>query len=109
MSRERRRQQRLDANLFAELHDPATDDTLGRGVVVDVSLGGMAVETEANLEIPSRVGCYVEIPFFVRAEIVRRETKGNITRYGLRFAGQTFIDKLLLKKLLRGKRKTKKV
>lgn len=109
MGKERRKQERFDANLFAELENIASKENLGRAVVVDVSLSGMAVETESDISTDIDVDLYVEVPFHLRAKVVRRIADGQIKRYGLQFTGQGFIDKLLLRKLLKGKRQSRKV
>ena len=109
MSNERRRQKRFNANLFADLETLESGAGLGRGVVVDVSLSGLAVETETDLPEGTEVGCYVEVPFFLKARVMRRIADGQMKRYGLRFVGQGIVDKLLLRKLLKGKRRSRKV
>lgn len=109
MGKERRRQPRFGANLFAELENLQSGESLGRAVVVDVSLSGVAVETESDIAHETEVDLYVEVPFHVKARVVRRIADGQIKRYGLQFMGQGLIDKLLLKKLLKGKRQSRKV
>lgn len=108
MGKERRRQERLDAHLFVEFENKS-EESRGRGVVVDVSLSGFAVDTEADLQENEVLGCHIEIPIFVKAKVIRTLVEGQMKRYGLRFEGQSFLDKIVLKKLLRGKRRTKKV
>jgi hypothetical protein len=106
---ERRRQARFEAKVFAELESLPQNNNLGRGVVLDVSIGGFAVETEADLSIGSDVGCYIEVPVYVRAKVVRSIVGGQIKKYGLRFAGQSFLDKMILRKILKGPRQTRKI
>jgi hypothetical protein len=108
MGKERRRAERLDANLFAEI-ETASGDRLGRAVVVDVSISGIAVETEADLPIDGQVTCHIEIPVNLKATVVRTIGNSQVRRYGLRIDGQGFWDKILLRRLLRGNRRTRKV
>ena len=108
MGRERRRAERLDANLFAEI-ETQSGDRLGRAVVIDVSLSGIAVETEADLPIDGHVVCHIEIPIDLKALVVRSIGNSQVRRYGLRFQDQGFWDKLLFRRLLRGTRKTRKI
>ena len=107
--RERRKKERLHAKLFLEFFSIPLRENLGRGVVVDVSLSGMAIDTEVDLNINDELDCHIEFPLNVRAKVVRRITSGQIKRYGLRMLDQNFIDKLILKKVLKGSRSTRKI
>ena len=107
--KERRSTERLTSRLFVELESSTLNSSNGRGVVVDVSLSGLAIETEADLTPGEMINCHVEIPFQVKARVVGRLIPGQIKRYGLKFVGQSMIDKMLLKKLLKGSRQTKKI
>lgn len=108
MGKERRRAARHEANLFAEVETLA-GESIGRAVVTDVSFSGIALETEGELPADEQVICHVEIPLTLRATVVRGIKGGAMKRYGLRFEGQSFLDKLLMKKLLSGPRRTRKV
>jgi hypothetical protein len=108
MGQERRRMTRLESNFFVEF-ETSMQEVAGRGVVVDVSIAGLAVDTEAELNIGDVLLCHAEIPFTVKAKVVRQVKPGQMKRYGLQFVGQSFIEKLLLRKLLKGERKTRKV
>ena len=109
MAPERRRAQRFDANLFLDIQSPESGETAGRGVVVDVSSTGMAIDTEATLDVNHDVECHVEIPLIIRARVVRLISQGHMKRYGVRFEKQSFFDRLLLRRLLKGPRRTRKV
>lgn len=109
MVKERRRSERLTSNLFVDLESAQTDIVRGRGVVVDVSMNGFAVQTEAPLEINETVNCYVEVPVIFKAQVVRQVSAGQMKVYGLKIRGMGLLDKFLLKKVLQGPRKTKKV
>lgn len=109
MSKEKRRQPRLDANLFAEISS-ASGKSLGRAVVTDVSLSGMAIETEVDLSEKDQISCHVEIPLTLEFTVVRAIVKGQVKRYGLRIKNQSLFDKIMLKKILiKGRRRTGKV
>ena len=107
MGRERRRAERLDANLFAEI-ETFSGTKLGRAVVTDVSLSGLAVECEGDLPINGKVRCYIEIPVSLTATVVRSVRNGMVRRYGLRIEDQGFFDKIFLRRLLRGTRRSRK-
>jgi hypothetical protein len=109
MGAERRRTERMDSNLFVDFESLPLKEAIGRGVVVDVSLSGFGVETELDLGHETEYQCHIEIPLILRARVMRSEVKGQLKRYGLKFVGQGFIDKLIIKKLLKGRRSTRKV
>lgn len=108
MSKDKRKSERMSSSIFANL-ESITQESLGRGVVLDVSMSGFGVETEADLQIDGEIICHMEIPLTIRAQVVRRIKNGQIKRYGLRFVGQGFFDKLMMKKVLEGPIKTRKV
>lgn len=107
--RERRRQERYHAKLFAELVSPVRRESLGRGVVLDVSLSGFSVETEADLDLDQELECHIEIPLSIRARVARRLSDGQLKKYGMKMIKQGFLDKFLVRKLLKGSRTTKKI
>lgn len=109
MGIERRKLERLDSKLFVDFDSLPLKESVGRGVVLDVSLGGFGVETELDMKQGEIYLCHIEIPLTLQARIVRSEIKGQMKRYGLQFVGQNFFDKLVLKKLLKGRRSTRKV
>lgn len=110
MGKERRRTERLPAKLFVEMQpQQRAGGFKGRGVVVDVSHLGLAVETEAELNFDDIYDCHVEIPFALRARVVRKYNSGQIKKYGLEIVGQGFLDNFVMKRILRGKKATGKV
>jgi hypothetical protein len=110
MGKERRRAERYPAKLFVELEPVAEmDDKKGRGVVIDVSRLGLALETESNLTLGATYDCHVEIPFALKAKVVRKYTSGLIKKYGLEIVGQGVLDKFILTRLLKTSKITKKI
>jgi hypothetical protein len=107
--RERRRAERYGSNLFIQFENPVIDEIIGRGVVVDVSKSGFAVDTETDLMLDKEYKCHLELPLTVTAKVVRQVTPGQMKRYGFRIVGLGFWDKLLLRKSLKGYLSTKKV
>ena len=104
--REKRSEKRMDSNLFALIRDIGDASKVGRGIVIDVSVSGFAVETESDLSIGNEYEFDVEVPITFRAKVVRSLTPGQMKKYGLQMQGQGFFSKFLLKKLLKGKRST---
>lgn len=108
MSKDKRKAERMASSIFATI-ESSYRELLGRGVVLDVSMSGFGIETETDLEIGHEIVCHMEIPLTIQARVIRRITSGQMKRYGLVFIGQGFFDKLLMKKILDGPKKTRKV
>ncbi|MCG3203857.1 MAG: hypothetical protein KCHDKBKB_00534 [Elusimicrobia bacterium] len=109
MDKQNRKKERLAAHLFAELTSSNSGKSLGRGIVVNVSLSGLGVETEADLSINDIISCHIEIPLKLDAKVVRIEGSGQLRKYGLLFRSQSLFDKIILKKLFSGSLKTRKL
>ncbi len=107
--RERRRHERLGANLFIQFEHPLLDEKFGRGVIVDVSKSGFAVDTETDLSIDTEYTCHMEIPLTVKAKVVRQVIPGQMKRYGFKITNLGFWDKMVLRKSLKGHLKTRKI
>jgi len=109
MAKERRRAERLDANLFAEIDSP-DGRVMGRAVVTDVSISGIGIETEGELPLNADVICHIEVPLNLRAFVVReKNSTAAVHKYGLKFSGLTFVEKFLVRRILNGTRKTRKI
>lgn len=108
MNKNKRKCERFSSKLFVNL-EGADNQFIGRGVVLDVSLSGFGVETEAELNFDQECICHLEIPLTVRTRVVRRESSGQIKHYGLQLIGQSFLDKMLFKKILSGPKKTGRI
>ncbi len=106
---DKRRAKRLPARFFVNIRSLYDRSVIGRGVVVDVSERGLAIESEVELDLGDSYECDVEIPLKLKARVVRRLMPGQMKRYGLELEGQGFIDKILFKKLLEGQKKTFKI
>lgn len=106
---EKRRHQRVNTNLFIKINHPAFQDGTNRGVAVDLSFSGFAIETEADIAINEVLDCEIEIPFSIKGKVVRRVGGGQMAKYGVRFEGLGFFDKLFLKRVLKGRKRTNKI
>lgn len=109
MGKERRRAERLKSNLFVNFEDSSPRRAKARGVVVDVSPYGFALETEAELNLNDIYFCNIEIPFALRAKVVRRSTMGQMKQYGMMLVKNSMLDMWVLKKLVKGIRRTRKI
>ncbi len=105
---DRRRSERFGSRLFVEL-ESKTAGRLGRGVVVDLSGSGFGLEAEAELADGAVYECHIEMPITIRARVMIRYLEGQVMRYGMKIVNQSILDKLLLRKILKGPRKTRKL
>ncbi len=105
MPKNRRRAERYKAKLFIELESIP----VGRGVVIDLSKLGFAVDTEADLSTGYEYECHIEIPVTVKARVVRRLSEGQIKRYGMEFVHQSLLDKFVFRRLITGPKRTRKL
>lgn len=108
MNKNKRKNERYSSKLFVNI-ESNSNDFLGRGVVLDVSLSGFGIETEAELEMNGEYICHLEVPLTIRAKVTRSHISGQIKHYGVRFMDQGLLDKILFKKILKGPRKTGRI
>jgi hypothetical protein len=94
--------------MFVELESELSG-RLGRGVIVDLSATGFGLEAEAELGEGAVYDCHIEMPITVRAKVMRRYMDGQVMRYGMKIVNQTFLDKILLKKIIKGTRHSRKI
>src|SRR5258706_11151840 len=92
---EKRRAERISSKLFVNIRAGTDKSLVGRGVVIDVSAIGLAIETEGSLNVGETYECNVEIPLRLKAKVVRTLHSCHMKRYGMELMGQNFIDKLL--------------
>ncbi|MFN0118712.1 MAG: PilZ domain-containing protein [Elusimicrobiota bacterium] len=108
MTREKRKSIRKDSKLFVEISSEFGEH-IGRGVVQDVSLGGLGIFSEVDLENGREVICQVEIPLKIKGKVVTRLSQGQMKRYGLIIKDQGFLEKLFFRMLLKGPLHSRKV
>ncbi|OIO75173.1 MAG: hypothetical protein AUJ85_03880 [Elusimicrobia bacterium CG1_02_37_114] len=90
----------------AILLDMAPVDSLtrkSRGCIVDLSLGGMAVESETDYKMDREILLSINLPIRITGKIVRKEwnTQENLYNYGIEYTKISFFDKLRLKKYVK--------
>lgn len=108
LGKERRKKERLDAKLFLEILT-SNKEKLGRGVLVDISMSGLGIETESDLVKGKEYVIEVEVPLTLKAKVVRQIQDGVIKQYGLHLKDQGVIDKFVLSRILKKRMKTRKI
>ena len=107
--KERRRHHRHHSNMFIDVETIGTSEQVARGIVTDVSSSGLAMESDNDLSIDKDFNCFVEFPVKMKVKVVRRRRKGQSIVYGLRIVEPGMFDRLILRYLLRGRLRTRKL
>lgn len=94
---------------IVEIKSDGGKETLGKGIVVNMSAGGFQVETETVLQEGGKYHYVFEIPIEYAGEVAWNKAKGQMHQYGIKFAGLSFLDKFILKKFLKGPRRNRHV
>jgi hypothetical protein len=105
----KRREERLEALLFVNLQNVHSKENVGRGVIRDVSRRGFMVETETELNNGDDLNCLIEIPVSFKAKVMWKKMPGQIKQYGFSYKDLSFFDKWILKRFLKGPRRTGRV
>ncbi|MBI4051789.1 MAG: PilZ domain-containing protein [Elusimicrobia bacterium] len=82
---EKRKHPRFPVGLTLELHAPGQLVSRGRGKIVDLSVGGMSFETNAELEESTSLYLRINVPLEIRGDVRHIRQTGHIHRYGVRF------------------------
>lgn len=99
-----RRFKRLPSSILIDLYETNSTVPKGRGCIVDVSLGGMAIETEASLPIGDELFLRIFIhqqnsaPLELYANVMRVQQVDNLFHYGLRYTRLGFFGKFKLRR-----------
>lgn len=84
---DRRRHPRFPVGITLDIH--ARGRTIGRhrGAIHDLSIGGMAIRTDAELEEGATLYLKINIPLEIRGEVrhMKEGGGGGMRRYGVRF------------------------
>ncbi|MBI4248034.1 MAG: PilZ domain-containing protein [Elusimicrobia bacterium] len=83
--REKRQFPRFPVALTFDAHNLGAPLTKCKAVITDLSVSGMAFESDAVLEEGTALHLTVKIPFEIRGLVRHISKRGNLHRYGLRF------------------------
>ena len=101
---ERRRFLRVGVRIFIDVFIKGDLRTRGRGVISDIGIGGMALETKEDLEIDDvlilRFNLDVNTLFDLKGRIIRKEKKPALIKYGIKFTKIGFFEKIRLKRFV---------
>ena len=102
--RKKRRHFRIPVTVLCDIFTLGSDKAFARGCIVNVSIGGIAVMTGADLVPDTRIRLRPEHEnpkSFIHGEIVYRvRVMDDVYCYGIRFTSINIIKRILLKKKL---------
>lgn len=100
MSKEKRKHRRLPTTIIAEIYDGETLEVKGKGCIFDLSKSGIAFETNLKLNEKKPFFMRLNMPMEVMCEILRKEEKDGIYKYGVKFSKLKMSDAIKLKKIV---------
>lgn len=104
---EKRDSPRLPADLTMEIYSPEGSVPSGKGRLINVSLQGAGVETEAEFDLGDSFVLRVNLPnkkkMSMIGNVARVEAKGEVNLYGIRFSEIDMDDKLKLETYVEAK------
>jgi len=103
--RNRRKFLRISTNIPCDICDVYTSVTIGKGFIVDFSMGGIGIGTTVILADGLDVMIKVEIPgndLYISTVVVNeRRIMGDVFIYGLRFFQTNIFKRFSIRKTLR--------
>ncbi|MFH2070252.1 MAG: PilZ domain-containing protein [Elusimicrobiota bacterium] len=98
----KRKLTRVPVIILLDLHPADTMINKGRGCIVNLSLGGMAVESEAEFDKGDELFIVVNLPGAKKpvefyADVLHKEKMGNVNHYGLKYVKMKFLQKLRMR------------
>jgi len=101
---ERRKYPRVSMLVLLDLYVDGEINARGRGVITDLSLGGMALETKENFDVGEtlvlRFKVVEGVNFAMEGEVVRKDKKLSTTGYGVKFFNIGFKQKIKLRNFI---------
>ncbi len=105
---QRRKYPRIPVTILVDLFTPDSSVKKARACIVNISLGGMAIETEAKLELNSEILTRINLLsneqhtiLNVFAIVVREQNLGNLYHYGLKYTRMNFFEKFKLRNFIK--------
>ncbi|GEM_PF-4385142 len=83
--KEQRKHPREPANFMLKMADGGNPQRATTALVVDISEGGAAIETNKKMEHGSSLTLKLPLPYIIQGDVVRCQVVGTKFRYGIRF------------------------
>lgn len=101
---ERRKYPRIPEEMvFAIQGGPLLPDQVAQGAIVDISEGGVAFESEAEIPVGQVIAFELRLPIHVQAKILHSERRGERHRYGMEFEKVEWLDRETLRRYIKRK------
>ncbi|MEO0224839.1 MAG: PilZ domain-containing protein [candidate division WOR-3 bacterium] len=100
---ERRRAIRVPINIILDVYKNGKLEHSYRGCGINLSLKGIAIETDGEFEKNEDVLLKINIPIDVKGKIVWSKQEGKIYRYGIKFEKLGFFEKFQVKKYIKAR------
>ena len=97
---ERRKYPRIGTSIHADLVTQGSIFVQGSGNITNLSMGGMAFESDKNLDERAKIFFYLDLPFNLSVEISRKEYMGNRLKYAVKLDLLSSFDEFKLKKYI---------
>lgn len=91
-----RRYERVPTVVLVDLYTPGSGLSKGRGCVVDISLGGLAIETTLELTDGTELVFEIEKGMPIHGRVVNVRQQLPVNRYGLVYTQLSFWKRLRL-------------
>ena len=100
MGKEKRMGNRVPTSITVDLNEPGTMKTRGKGEIIDLSIKGVSIETDSELEMGTPLLLKINVPVEVRGEIIRINKNEKGVKYGVKFTDVSVFDEVQLKKFI---------
>lgn len=99
----KRRHQRISVAILIDIYLTESSIPKGRGCIVNISIGGMAIESSTDLGLNTEIFLRVELDpevFSFHGQIVRKDSKGPVFHYGVRYKKMSWFEKFKLRRYI---------
>ena len=100
MGSEERKAKRVSTAVLFDVYEESSIVSKGRGSMIDISVTGVSFETTTELAKGTSIILRCDSPVKLKGEVMWSRKKTNTIRYGIKFKGLNFIDKLKLTKYI---------
>lgn len=100
---ERRKAVRVPINIILDVYKNGVLEESYRGCGLNLSIKGIAIETDGVFEKNDIVLLRINIPIDVKGRIVWVKKEGKISRYGIKFEKLGFFEKIQVKKYIKAR------
>lgn len=100
----KRKYVRIPVVILVDIYSPGSLIPKGRGCVINLSLGGIAIETETDIDVGSEIYLKLKLgeeTYDIFGKILRKQLSGNLFQYGVIYTKLNIFEKFKFKKRLK--------